>query len=134
MKKVMILIILLIGVNAFAQRNRTNCNDRPEFTHEQMAELKTKKMTLMLDLNEEQQQKIKELHLLNPKGNRNNKNDRKNELSDKELYEMKLNELNSKIAFNEKMRSILTQEQYDLWKNNKGKHPKRKGHHRKTKG
>ncbi len=130
----MILIILVIGVNAFAQRNRSNCNDRPQFTNEQMAELKTKKMTLMFDLNEVQQQKIKEVLLTNPMGNRTTRKLEKKELSDKELYEMKSAELDAKIAFNEKMRSILTQEQYELWKNNRKEHPKRKERHRKSKG
>ena len=91
-------------------------------------------MTLLLDLNTEQQQKIKELHLEYPLKNKRKNMVKSNELSNDELFEARSKELDTKIAFDKKIRSFLTKEQYVLWKNYRMRSHKRKWQHQRARG
>ena len=72
MKKAIILAIALIGLQAIAQgerKERPNRGERSEkmmdLTPDEMATLQTKKMTLVLDLNESQQKDIYKINFEN---------------------------------------------------------------------
>jgi len=133
MKQVLIICMVLLGLTTYAQRNRPDCNNGSDLTTEQIAELKTKQMTLMLDLSEEQQKKMKKLHLENTNMTGKNNRSRGKGLSATEKYDKKTQNLDSKIAFKKNVKSILTKEQYEKWgkerienrKNDKGRNDNR---------
>ncbi|QWX83084.1 hypothetical protein H0I23_11540 [Cellulophaga sp. HaHaR_3_176] len=118
MKKSILILLLFIGFNSFAQ-NREKRN----YTPEQHATLSTKKMTLALDLNESQQTKIYNLNLDNAKVRKAKmeefktlrKSDENKRLSSDERYKKESEMLDHKIAQKEKMKSILSKEQFEKW-------------------
>lgn len=145
MKNLVIALILVCGVTAFAQENRRDRKERGEaskemrakmsdLTAEQQAELASKRMTLHLDLTEKQQVAVEKLELekaTQRKAQFKNKKDRK-ELSDTERFELKTKMLDEKIAYKKEMKSILTDDQYEKWeKGHKGKNRRGKGKNKK---
>lgn len=103
-----------------------------ELTPEQRAELKTKRMTLDLDLTESQQQRVKNL-LVAEERNRPKPEERKKkkeDISSEELYQKRIARLDSQIAMKSKLKEILTEAQYEKFE--KGNHQKarlKKRHH-----
>jgi len=97
---------------------------------EQHNELMLKKMTLDLDLNTSQQKEIGKIiadqsakrkdHMKKMK----EKMDKKEEPSSDEIFEMKSKMLDDKIAMKEKMKKILTPEQYKKWEKSEKDHHK----------
>lgn len=146
MKKSILVALLLIGLIATAQskdsKERRHRNGMQDFTPEQMATLQTKKMTLALDLNPEQQTRIKAVHLENAKMRKTKmeerkaqkKSEEKTKPTSEERYAMSITRLDAKIAQKAEMKSILSDAQYDKWEkmhNRRGKHGK--GKHGKDK-
>ena len=94
-----------------------------EYTPEEMAEIKTKKMTLDLDLNEAQQQKIMAINLENAKDRKSMIEARKKmkesndgqPISKEDKLKMKNDMLDKQIAMKQKMKSILDEKQYVKW-------------------
>ena len=73
MKKVLVTTVLLIGMLGYSQRGpQFNSEQRgmKDMTPEQIAILKTKKMTLALDLSTAQQKEIQKVNLENAKNGR----------------------------------------------------------------
>ena len=101
MKKVILILVLFIGFNTIAQKREIK-----EINPEQFATLSTKRMTLDLDLNESQQTKIYQLNL-------ENANARKMTSDDRFVMQNKM--LDHQIAQKKKMKSILTNEQFEKW-------------------
>lgn len=137
MKKILSLaIIALVSVSTFAQRHdREMKRERPNLTTEQMADLRTKKMTLALDLNERQQKQILEInkkmaaeHKKMREARKTIKESGKKPSSD-EIYKKKSERLDKMIAHKAEMKKILTPEQYEKWQ----KMAKRKAHKMKGK-
>jgi len=138
MKKVLIAMMLLAGFTAIAQRGeRSEKGHRGGFkdmTAEQMATLQTKKMTLALDLSNDQQNKIQALNLDVAKKRKVKMEERKarkeqEKPSSDEIFTMKKNRLDAAIAHKAELKKILNQEQFEKWKahhKQKGKHKKRK--------
>jgi len=132
MKKVFILCMVLLSFTMIAQGNRSEKNgwknNDSNMTPEQMADLKTKKMTLLLDLNENQQKEMNKIHLKNSIKRKemlqNRKN--KNELTDDERYQIRANSLDDKIALKKEVKSILNKDQYDKWEKGFAKQKKNK--------
>lgn len=143
MKKIIVLALAFIGLNAFAQeqtRNRHSGQDKNEMgrymrnlTPEQRATLHTKKMTLGLELSENQQKQIYALNLEQANhrearkatfkankesGQKPNKDD---------WYNQMINRLDHKIAYKNKIKSILKSDQYELWK----KYAQRQNQHKR---
>lgn len=134
MKKLILIAIALIGLQATAQqRGMQRFNN---LTPEEAATLQTKKMTLHLDLTEDQQEKVYDIHLKNAtvrkakmeamKAQRQSE-DFKRPTKEERLARMNAR-LDNQIAMKKKMKSILTDEQYAKWetlqadmKNQKGK-------------
>ena len=133
MRKLIVLSFLLIGFTTFAQKgaHQEKRNDKKmllkDLSPEQRAILRTKKMTLLLDLSDNQQKQIQTLLIQEAKENQQIRKDHKQEHQDKkpsteERFNMMNKRLDQKIAFKKKMKTILTKEQYDkLGKNRKKK-------------
>ncbi|NND79159.1 MAG: hypothetical protein HKN53_04615 [Maribacter sp.] len=145
MKKVLVLVMLMAGFTAMAQKGeRGHRGDFKDLSAEQMATLHTKKMTLDLDLTEAQQSKIKAFHLEKFK-NRKAKMEKRQaqkdtserpKLTSDEKYALRLERLDAAIAHKAELKKILSTEQFEKWEKHhkkRGEHHKGKGHHSKGK-
>ena len=133
MKKLAFVLIALIAFNTQAQEKPTR--EKSNLSAEQMATLKTKKMTLHLDLNESQRREVKALNLEIAKERKEMKVNRKNrkELTQDERFSMKSKMLDKQIAFKSKMKKILNEEQFAKWEKSKRHMAKGKKKHREGK-
>lgn len=139
MKKVIVVLIFMVGMTAMAQQGERQHRDgMHQMTPEQTATLKTKKMTLALDLTDAQQKQIQSLNLENAKTRKATMEKRKAKKGDgeskkptsDERYALKNERLDKMIAHKADMKDILSPEQYGKWEKmsqQKGKHQKRKG-------
>lgn len=127
MKKVFIVVVLLTGLTALAQRGeRHGQKERfaKDFTVDQLATLKTKKMTLALDLTKTQQQEVMAFNLANAEFRKSKMEERKAQKEAGEAKEPTADErfafqnakLDRQLAQQEKMKQILNDDQYQLWK------------------
>lgn len=135
MKRVLGVLMLLIGLNAFAQKREM----KKEMTPDQHATLSTKKMTLALDLTESQQTKVYQLQFENATERKTKMDERKSvrenggtkSLTSDQRYDMESKMLDKKIEQKKKLKSILTKDQFEKWEkmsqHRRGKH-KEKGH------
>jgi len=119
-KLVSTALIALFMVSAIAQERRGK-QQKPEFTVDQIATIKTKKLTLLLDLNSQQQQQILVInkqkvaeHKAKKEARRAMKESDKKPTSD-QLFERKNKHLDVMIAHKAEMKEILTAEQYETW-------------------
>jgi periplasmic protein CpxP/Spy len=132
MKKILLLSTLFISSFVVAQKNvnakknhskKNQMQTIKEFTPEQMATLKTKKMTLALDLTEDQQKKmydynLENTHAINTYKENNKKQKESNvKLTSDQKYEKMNATLDKKIEMKTKIKSILNEEQYQKWEN-----------------
>tara|TARA_R110000868_G_scaffold222048_3_gene473910 strand:- start:2035 stop:2538 length:504 start_codon:yes stop_codon:yes gene_type:complete len=138
MKKLIVLVVLMAGITAMAQKpegERNHRGNRQDMSPEQMATLQTKQMTLALDLTEAQQKQIQSLNLDNAKNRAEKMKEMKakrdsgeaKKLTSEERYAMKTAMLDHKIAQKEKMKKILNNDQYEKWEKMK---MDREGHRR----
>lgn len=146
MKKLLIVALALFALQVTAQDKK---KERKESRIEkmehlknmdpvEMAKLQTKKMTLALDLTEEQQRKVEKLNIENAKQRKEviekkmTLKDTHKKPSQEERLKSQNERLDNQIATKRKMKEILTAEQYDkyskmsLKKIGKGKHSKMK--------
>jgi len=135
MKKVVIVMMLLAGVTAIAQKgDRNNRKHLRDLSPEQTATLQTKKATLALDLSEAQQTQIKALFVENANKRAEHKAQRESgetkALTSKEKYERTNARLDHQIAQKAKLKEILSDEQFEKW----AEIQKRRGHRGKKKG
>jgi len=124
MKKLVMTIIIMVGITATAQNHNTKgkIGDIKDLTAEQVATIQTKKMTLALDLNESQQEKIKTIltqdataRKAKMEERKANKEVGKKVLTTDEKYAMEITRLDRQIARKEQMKSILNDEQFIKW-------------------
>ncbi|GAB5401350.1 MAG: hypothetical protein Aureis2KO_29350 [Aureisphaera sp.] len=108
-----------------------------DLSPEQRAELKTKRMTLDLDLSSTQQQQVKAL-LVQEEKNRpsseemKERREKRKELTSEEFYQKSIERLDSQIAMKAKFKEILSEEQYEKFeKSNKRKSHARKRQHKR---
>ena len=113
MKKVAFVLIALIAFNAQAQKGEHH--KKRDLTPEQMATMRTKQMTLAIDLSEAQQKDVLALNLKNAEKFSKSRGERK-ELTEEERYEMKNKMLDAQIANQRAMRKILNDDQYERWR------------------
>ena len=92
-----------------------------EFSAEQLATIRTKKMTLLLDLNESQQRELYKVNLEQSKKQKariklrqEQKTQDKPETS-QELFEKMSQSLDDKIAYKNQLKSLLSKEQFKKW-------------------
>ena len=142
MKKLILIAIAFISLNAVAQDNKKEHTKKDskekrelakDLSAEEIATIGSKKMTLALDLSEKQQDQVKEV-LLEQAITRKQNMEKRREKSKKEdakklSKEDRLTLINAKldnqIAMKQKMKSILTAEQYEKWESIQGRRGKK---------
>lgn len=124
MKTICTIILALITTIGFSQEKEQRkemhqkmMQERQDLSPEQKAELSTKRLTLHLDLTEVQQKEIYEMYLTNAKQVAE-KRKLNNNTNQKELYDRASERLNRRKAIQDKMKSILSESQYNTWKEN----------------
>jgi hypothetical protein len=141
MKKLPMILILLLSIYGYSQEHRGEKdkqkkelrNDRQALTPEQIAELSSKKMTLALDLSEDQQKQVQKILLERAEQKKANDNAESldNNIDKKDKFESKINRLDDKIALKRSMKSVLNDTQFEKWE--KTYKLKGKRHHRQHK-
>jgi hypothetical protein len=141
MKQVLMIVVLVVSVSLQAQPpghgkegprkegHRKSMHDKMEqLSPQQKAQLKTKEMTLHLDLTEAQQTEILKLNLETATKREQNKPDmkEKREISANEMFERANSRLDDKIATKKKLKSVLTKEQFEKFE--KAQHRKDRDH------
>jgi len=134
MKYILKILVLLFSLSVFAQQpprqmdsergkrpnNRMQANKA--LTPEQEATLWTKKMTLELDLNKNQQDQMYELILEKTKKIKlRMENKPKERPSKEEIYNMHISRLDEAIAMKESLKKILNDDQFAQWELMKNK-------------
>jgi len=111
MKKLFLVALLVVGLATFAQerKERPSRAEMEKMSPEQRNELHLKKMTSELDLNAKQQEQISQIISEKSTKREAMKTERKNKM------------LEEKKEMDEKMKKILTPEQYEKWNANKEK-------------
>lgn len=141
MKKLIIIALAFIGLQATAQkkeggpRNHDRGEKMMNLTAEEMATLQTKKMTLALDLDKGQQDKVYKINLENATTRKAMMDERKAKkeagTAEKPSKEERLKMMNAmldhKIAEKAEMKKILDDDQYAKWE----KQQSRKGHNKR---
>ncbi|MUU78911.1 hypothetical protein [Winogradskyella endarachnes] len=145
MKKLVMIAIALVTLNGFAQREGRKGMDqenrselRKDMSPEDIADLKSKKLTLKLDLTDKQQKEVKAVFLEQAKDREKHRNERKakdGEQKEKptteEFVKMQNERLDKQIQMKRKMKSILTAEQYAEFEKMKPKKHKKGGKERR---
>ncbi|GMN07131.1 hypothetical protein MTsPCn5_25200 [Croceitalea sp. MTPC5] len=127
MKKVVLALAILVGFTSLAQRGvQKGPKERlaKDLTVEQLATLQTKKMALALDLTEEQMQQVMEFNKTNAEFRKTRMEEReaKRESGDfkrptaEERFALENAKLDRQLAQQGKLKQILNDEQYQLWK------------------
>jgi len=141
MKNVLIICLALLTFSLQAQpgnnggkqqRNGKNMN----YTPEQIAELRTKKMVLQLDLTEKQEKKVYALVLEKARKRKefkaNNKGKKGEGKKGKDMsFDKKKEMLDDRIEEKKQLKSILTQEQFDKWETNMQRKNRKKSKNKK---
>ena len=146
MKKLLIVALALFALQVTAQEKNDDKKEsrkermekRQDIDPVEMAKLQTKKMTLALDLTEEQQIKVEKINIKNAESRKAQMASRKalKDADKKPTAEEKLKRENEKldqqIATKKEMKNILTEEQYEKYskmskrRGKDGKHGKMK--------
>lgn len=145
MKKIILIAIAFISLQAIAQdkRHRDSKEGRKgsiemmkDLSAEDIATLKSKKMTLALDLSEKQQAQVKDIlfkqaTIRKQKMQEHEKmktSDQAQKPSKEERVKMMNERLDDQIKMKKQMKSILSTEQYEKWEKMQSKrHMKNKG-------
>lgn len=139
MKRAVIVMMLLVGAFAFAQKGERGERERmKDLSPDQIATIKSKKATLALDLTTTQQTQMKALFVANAKMRKSKMEARKAQkesgetkvISSEERYTIVNERLDHQIAQKEKLNQILSDEQFAKWEkmqHRRGKHKKGKG-------
>ncbi len=119
MKNVLLIFMALATFAMNAQNKAVNKQEdrqeaRANFTPEQRADLKTKKMTLALDLTASQQEKVKQV-FLKTESNKPERPKNREEMTDAQKFEAKSAMLDRRIAMKKELKEILTEEQMVKW-------------------
>lgn len=138
MKSLVVIAIAFstLSVNAQERRQERKGNDHKkeimkDLTPEEVANLKTKKLRLKLDLTDIQQKKVESI-LLEQAVERQNKRKahqnkkEKDKPSKEEFLKMQNARLDSKIEMKQKMKDILTEEQYAKFEKMKSRRHQRR--------
>ena len=134
MKYILKILVLLFSLSVFAQqpprqmdsergkRPNNRMQVKKALTPEQEATLWTKKMTLELDLNQNQQEQIYTLILGKTKKIKlRMENKPKERPSKEEIYNMHISRLDEAIAMKESLKKILNDDQFAQWELMKNK-------------
>lgn len=148
MKSLIYIALALTTLTTWSQPGGDNHDHRrqmkekmAELTAEQMADLKTKEMTLKLDLTEQQQEQVYGINLTQIEARKQQKENGKKpeEMTSDELYQFRAAQLDQRIAVKEQLQSVLTEEQLakieEMDKRRRGQRAKRgeRGKNRRNK-
>ena len=130
MKKLFIVALAVVGMTSFAQeRNVTAKKSKMEqMTSEQRNQLQLKKMTLELDLNAAQQNEMRTIiaeqsikREARMAARKETQDSAKKQLTADERFAKKNQMLDEQIVMKERMKKILSADQYKKWEDMKGK-------------
>jgi len=114
MKRIFSMLLILVGLTTFAQESRGRDKDP---TIEEMATLRAKRLMMQLDLNTEQEAKLKKLYTNRIESKKEllerQKENPKN--SEAERYDMREERLEMSEEEIEELRAILTEAQFLKW-------------------
>jgi protein CpxP len=134
MKKLMIIALAFVTTIGFSQDRERNQEmrqkmqqERQSLTPEQRAEINTKRLTIQLDLTEAQQKEVFELQLANAKHLAEKREEIQNNAEKSGVYERANFKLDMQKDIHDKMKLILTESQYTIWKENLKKGKRNKG-------
>ncbi|MCR9182914.1 MAG: hypothetical protein NXH73_08305 [Flavobacteriaceae bacterium] len=123
MKTVCTLILALITTIGFSQEKEQRkemrqkmMQERQGLSPEQKAELSAKRLTLQLDLTEAQQKEVHKLQFEMISEREKNKELRKTEAEENGFYDKATARLDKSQEYQNKMKSILNESQYQTWK------------------
>lgn len=122
MKKIAFIVLLGLSFTLHAQREKGKQHQRSEYTPEQQAVLKTKKMALQLDLSEDQQDKLITVNKSWAEKRVREREDFKAKFKDDERpdsdarYQHQLQMLDNQMAYQKEVAKILNKDQYATWK------------------
>lgn len=122
MKKIISMILLGFTLMATAQHGSEARQRKQQFTAEQQAILQTKQMVLDLDLNAAQQKQLLSLNnkqaQLREKLKKQHRAMKKSEEkpNQDEIFKMKAEMLDSRIAHQAEVKKILNEKQYEQWR------------------
>jgi len=134
MNRLLIIVVLFSSflVNAQEKGSEGRDNHFSEFSPEQISVLQTKKMTLLLNLDKNQQQEIQKMNFQLAK-ERKEKEFKKPQTSD-ERFELANSRLDKKIEVQKKMRTLLNEDQFNKWERSIGKRKNRDRKNNKQRG
>jgi Spy/CpxP family protein refolding chaperone len=123
MKRFIIVALLIVGLSSFAQEKkviekRGDSAPMEKFTPEQRNQLALKKMTLDLDLNAKQQEQMKQIiaeQSAKREAMKASRTENKQKPTTDEVFAMKNKRLDEQIAMKNKMKTILSPEQFEKW-------------------
>ncbi|MBJ7880229.1 hypothetical protein [Gelidibacter salicanalis] len=140
MKKLVMILVAFATLQVSAQEQKRemrkdHAESKMQYSPEEMAQLRTKQMTLKLDLNDKQQKDVSVIFLEEAKFRANKKaamtkDKGEQSLSKEERLKMKNERLDRQIAMKKKMKTILSAEQYEKWEK-MGQKRGHKGAHKK---
>jgi len=119
-------LVILFSLTLNAQNNKRG-NRNSQFTAEQSATLKAKKLALQLDLNEKQQKDIYKMMKKNAEERVKTREERQSNrqkgtpLTQEQRFKNANLSLDKQITHKAEMKKILSPEQFDKWKNAKNK-------------
>ncbi len=127
MKRLAVLVVLLTTLGATAQKHHGSRMEKrvmADMTAEQLATLHTKKLILALDLTKGQQKQVMEINLAQAELRKVKHEELKAKKesgefkrpSADERFAMENARLDHQIAHHQKMKDVLTEEQYKTWK------------------
>ncbi len=123
MKTVCTFILALVTITGFSQEKEQRkelrqkmIQERQDLSPEQKAELTTKRLTLQLDLTEAQQKEVHKLQLEMISEREKNKEFRKAEAEEAGYYDKATARLEKRQDYQNKMKTILNENQYQTWK------------------
>jgi hypothetical protein len=138
MRSIIYVTILFFSLGTFAQKPILK-KQKLNFTPEQRAELQSKRLALVLDLNDKQLKQVESVQLerakqleLKQKAGKQDKTSGK-KLSPDEIFAIKNQNLDEQIAFQKQMKEILTVDQYQRWKEARKNHFDKRQKHRALK-
>ena len=115
-------MILAIAFSGFAQKGNGPRGQNNDFTPEQQGVLKTKKMALLLDLSQDQQDKLVPIHTKWAKEHAEEREMMKKlrqsdeEITSDQRFEHMTKMLDKKMVYQKEVQKILTKEQYSVLK------------------
>lgn len=125
MKNLIIALLLGTSIMAYGQKEGKPRQQMQDFTPEQRAVLKTKKMTLHLDLSQNQQDQLLALNKKWAKEREAKKAELKSlnreEMTSDQKFKQMNDMLDTQIAHQKEMKKLLNEKQYDVWKKSMGK-------------